>query len=186
MSPLLAGRSGARVTAGRGCVVSDISTHVCRRQTGPEANRPDREAKPHGRRVSLLLLFQSGEGFLRTITHAAGTSRPNRSAQLITARGGPFQIGAEKKFEMASLRAEACDFSSRLSGNAKRLRRSLVLDDMQPGATLFFHLFCRDYSAAKVGELRKLALDRLQAFMPSSVSDLGHCTIPDCPPKLVI
>jgi len=108
------------------------------------------------------------------------------SAQLMTARGGPFQIDVEKKFEMASLRAEACDFSSRLCGNAKRLRRSLVLDDMQPGATLFFHLFCRDYSAAKVGELRKLALDRLQAFMPSSVSDLGHCTIPDCPPKLVI
>ena len=107
------------------------------------------------------LLFQSGKGFLRTITNAIGTSRPNRSAKLITARGGPFQIGVEKKFEMASLLPQACDFSSRLCGNAKRLRRSLVLDDMQPGAVLFFHLFCRDYSAAKVCELRKLALDRL-------------------------
>jgi len=111
--------------------------------------------------VSLLLLFQSGEGFLRTITHAAGTSRPNRSAQLITARGGPFQIGVEKKFEMASLLPQACDFSSRLCGKVKRLRHSLVLDDMQPGAVLFFHLFCRNYSAAKVCQLHKLALDRL-------------------------
>jgi hypothetical protein len=32
---------------------------------------------------------------------------------------------------------------------------------MQPGAVLFFPLFCRNYSAAKVCELRKLALDRL-------------------------
>jgi len=90
-----------------------------------------------------------------------GTSRPHRSAKLITARGGPFQIGVEKKFEMASLLPQACDFSSRLCGKVKRLRHSLVLDDMQPGAVLFFHLFCRNYSAAKVCQLHKLALDRL-------------------------
>ena len=71
-------------------------------------------------------------------------------------------------------------------GNAKRLRRSLVLDDMQPGAVLFFHWCCRNYPAAKVCESHKLALDRLQTFMSSSVSDVVHCTIPDCTPKLVI
>jgi hypothetical protein len=62
---------------------------------------------------------------------------------------------------MASQLPQACDFSSRLCGNAKRLRCSLVPDDRQPGAVLFFHLFCRTYSAAKVCELHKLALDRL-------------------------
>jgi hypothetical protein len=61
---------------------------------------------------------------------------------------------------MASL-PQACDFSSQLCGNAKRLRCSLVPDDRQSGAVLFFHLFCRNYSVAKVCELHKLALDRL-------------------------
>ena len=73
-----------------------------------------------------------------------------------------------------------------ISGTLKTLRCSLVLDGMQPGVVLFFHWCCRNYSAAKVCESHKLALDRLQAFMPSSVSDLGHPTIPDCTPKLVI
>jgi hypothetical protein len=109
----------------------------------------------------------------------------NRIAQLITARGS-LHNDVEKKFEVASLLSPACDFSSRLSGTLKALRCSLVLDGMQPGAVLFFHWCCRNYSAAKVCESQKLALNRLQAFVPSSVSDLGQPTIPDCTPKLVI
>jgi hypothetical protein len=59
-----------------------------------------------------------------------------------------FSFGVGKKCEIAS-----CGLSSRLWRNAKRLRSSLVLDDRQPGAVLFFHLFRRNYSAAKVCEL---------------------------------
>jgi hypothetical protein len=62
---------------------------------------------------------------------------------------------------MASLPPQACNFPSRFCGNAKRLGCSLVLDDMEPGAVFFFHSFCRNYSAAKVCELHKLALDGL-------------------------
>ena len=39
------------------------------------------------------------------------------------------------------------------------LRRPFLLDEMQPGAVLFLHLFCRDNSAAKVCEFHKLLLD---------------------------
>ncbi|SRR6266849_10254512 len=143
----------------RGCVVADISTRVCRRQMGPDANRPDR-VKPHGDEHAPAPFVSIGEGVLADDQRCDKASRPNRIAKLITA-GGSFQIGVEKKFEMASLLPQACDFSSRLCGNAKRLRCLLVLDDMHAGAVLFFHLFCRNYSAAKVCELHELALDRL-------------------------
>jgi hypothetical protein len=35
----------------------------------------------------------------------------------------------------------------------KKLRCSLLFDEIQPGAVRFFHLFCRNNSAAKVCEL---------------------------------
>ncbi len=43
----------------------------------------------------------------------------------------------------------------------KRLRSPFLLDPMQAGAVLFFHLFCRMNSAAKVCDLRKFLLDSL-------------------------
>jgi hypothetical protein len=77
-SPLLACRSVARVTAVRGCVVSDISTHVCRRQTAPDASRPDREAKPHGRRASACTYcFNRGKG--SCVHHQCDRSIPTES-----------------------------------------------------------------------------------------------------------
>jgi hypothetical protein len=42
-----------------------------------------------------------------------------------------------------------------------RLRSPFLLDQMQPRAVLFFHLFCRMNSAAKVCELPKFLLDGL-------------------------
>jgi hypothetical protein len=44
----------------------------------------------------------------------------NRIAQLITARGS-LPNDVEKKFEAASLLPQACDFSSRLRGNANKV-----------------------------------------------------------------
>jgi hypothetical protein len=51
---------------------------------------------------------------------------------------------------------------------------------------LFFHLFCRMNSAAKVCELRKFLLDGLQTFMPLVLSALGFCSIEASKPKLLI
>ena len=44
---------------------------------------------------------------------------------------------------------------------------------MQPGAVLFFPLFDRENSSAKVNELDQFLLDFLQPFMPLAVSDLS-------------
>jgi hypothetical protein len=43
----------------------------------------------------------------------------------------------------------------------KRLRSPFLLDQMQPGTVLFFHLFRRMNSPAKVCKLRKFLLDGL-------------------------
>ena len=67
-----------------------------------------------------------------------------------------------------------------------RLRCPFLLDEMQPRAVLFPHLFCRDNFATKVGKSNKLLLDGLQAFIPLSVSDLSLCSIPALAPKLRI
>ena len=66
------------------------------------------------------------------------------------------------------------------------LRCAFLLDEMQPGAVLFLHLFCRNNPAAKVCELNKLMLDCFQAFIPLFVSDLNICAIPAVVPKLLI
>ena len=86
--------------------------------------------------------------------------RPNRIATLI-APGGSFQVDVAKKLEVAFIGPPARSFFSRLCRNAKRLCCALLLDEMQPGAVLFFHLFCRIHSAAKVCELYKFMLDCL-------------------------
>jgi hypothetical protein len=52
------------------------------------------------------------------------------------------------------------------------------------GLGFFIYLFRRNNSAAKACELDKLMLDCLKAFLPASVSNLGHCTILDRMPKL--
>jgi hypothetical protein len=57
---------------------------------------------------------------------------------------------------------------------------------VQAGAMLFLHLFCRNNSAAEVCQSPKLVLDCFQPFLPASVSNLSHCTIPNCTPKLLI
>ena len=67
-----------------------------------------------------------------------------------------------------------------------RLRCPFLLDEMQPRAVLFPHLFCRDNFATKVGKSNKLKLDRLQPFVPLSVSDLSLCSIPPLTSKLLI
>ena len=46
-------------------------------------------------------------------------------------------------------------------GNTKKLRCPFLLDEMQPRAVLFLHLFSRNNSAAKVCELQELMLDCL-------------------------
>jgi hypothetical protein len=63
----------------RGSVVSKISTHVCRRWSGPDPNRSDREVKPQGRRACasgrrtpvcsqlLILLFAATDFLHRTV-----------------------------------------------------------------------------------------------------------------------
>jgi hypothetical protein len=48
---------------------------------------------------------------------------------------------------------------------------------MQPRAVLFFPLFDRQNSSAKVSELGEFLLDGLQPFMPLAVSDLSLCFI---------
>ena len=50
----------------------------------------------------------------------------------------------------------------------------------------FLHLFCKNNSAAKVRDLHKLVLDRLQPLTPLSVSELRSCSIPAVSPKLLI
>ena len=67
-----------------------------------------------------------------------------------------------------------------------RLRCPFLLDEMQPRAVLFPHLFCGDNFATKVGESNKLKLDRLQPFVPLSVSDLTLCSVPALTSKLLI
>jgi len=51
---------------------------------------------------------------------------------------------------------------------------------------LFSHLFCRNNFATKVSELNKLMLDRLQPFVPPSVSDLSICSTRGVTPKFLI
>ena len=50
----------------------------------------------------------------------------------------------------------------------------------------FPHLFCRDNFATKVGKSNKLKLDRLQPFVPLSMSDLTLCSVPALTSKLLI
>jgi hypothetical protein len=88
------------------------------------------------------------------------TSEQFRIATLI-APGGSFQVDVAKKLEMAFIRPPAPSSFSRLRGNAKRLGCALLVDEMQPGAVLFPHLFCRNNPAPKVRELHKLMLDCL-------------------------
>jgi len=66
------------------------------------------------------------------------------------------------------------------------LRSPFLRDQMQPGAVLFLHLFCGHNLASKISELHKLALDRLQPFIPLSVSDLEIRSIPARKAKLLI
>ena len=70
------------------------------------------------------------------------------------------------------------------------LGRSLPLYGVQPkpgkGLGLFIDLFHRNDSPGKVRELDKFMLDCLKAFLPTSVNDLGHCTIPARMPKLAV
>jgi len=63
---------------------------------------------------------------------------------------------------------------------------SLLLGGVQSRAVLFFRLFSRNNSLAETCKLQKFVLDRLEAFLPPAVSDMGHCTIPNCTPKLLI
>jgi hypothetical protein len=64
------------------------------------------------------------------------------------------------------------------------LRR--ILDQMQPGAVLFFPLFDRENSSAKVNELDQFLLDFLQPFKPLAVSDLCLCFISALTPRTSI
>jgi hypothetical protein len=48
---------------------------------------------------------------------------------------------------------------------------------MQPGTVLFFPLFDRQNSSAKVSELGEFLLDGLEPFMPLTVGGLGLCFI---------
>jgi hypothetical protein len=88
------------------------------------------------------------------------TSEQFRIATLI-APGGCFQADVAKKLELAFIRPPARNSFSRLRGNAKRLCCALLVDEMQPGAVLFPHLFCRNNPAPEVRELHKLVLDCL-------------------------
>ena len=54
---------------------------------------------------------------------------------------------------------------------------------------VFPHLFCRNNFPTKLSELNKLMLDRLQPFVPRSVSELSICSIQSVQsvtPKLLI
>ena len=57
---------------------------------------------------------------------------------------------------------------------------------MQPGAVLFFPLFDRENSSAKVNELDQFLLDFLQPFMPLAVSDLSLGSIAALTPRTPI
>lgn len=57
---------------------------------------------------------------------------------------------------------------------------------MQSGAMFLFHLFHRKNLAAKTGELGKFLLNRLQPFMPLTVSELGFRFIPLSEPILMV
>ena len=73
------------------------------------------------------------------------------------------------------------------SGKAARvLRRLFLFGGMQPSAVLFLHLFGRNNSASEVGELNKLLLDCLQAFIPLLVSGLNICAVAAVAAKLLI
>jgi hypothetical protein len=56
---------------------------------------------------------------------------------------------------------------------AVNLRSPFLLDELQPGAMLFFHLLRRMNSAAQVCDLHQFMLDGLQPFMPLAVNDLS-------------
>lgn len=49
---------------------------------------------------------------------------------------------------------------------------------MQPGAVLAFSFFDRENPPAKASELSKILLDRLQALLSLTVSDLGLWVVP--------
>ena len=54
-----------------------------------------------------------------------------------------------------------------------RVRLRSLVDEMQPGAVLFFPLFDRENSSPKVSELGEFFLDFLQSFKSLAVSDLS-------------
>lgn len=62
------------------------------------------------------------------------------------------------------------------SGRREKLRR--LLNEMQSGAVLAFPFFDRENSPAKASELSKFLLDRLQALLSLTVSDLGLWVVP--------
>jgi hypothetical protein len=61
-----------------------------------------------------------------------------------------------------------------------------LLDEMQPGAVLLFHLFHRVNSSAKSSELGEFVLDCLQPFLPLAMSNLSLCFVSAFTPILVI
>ncbi len=66
------------------------------------------------------------------------------------------------------------------------LRCPFLLNEVQPIAMIFPHLFCRNDFPTKLSELNQLMLDRLQPLVPPSVSDLSICPIQSVTPKLLI
>jgi hypothetical protein len=68
----------------------------------------------------------------------------------------------------------------------RALRCPLLLDEVQPRAMLFLHLFCRNNFAAKICQPNKLFLYRLQPVTPPSVGDLGFGALAAVAPKLFI
>ncbi len=61
-------------------------------------------------------------------------------------------------------------------GRREKLRR--LLNEMQPGTVLALSFFHRENSPAKASELSKILLDRLQALLSLTVSDLGRWVVP--------
>ena len=51
---------------------------------------------------------------------------------------------------------------------------------------LFPYLFRGDNFATKISKSNKFKLDRLQPFVPPSVSDLSICSMPTVAPRLFI
>jgi hypothetical protein len=68
----------------------------------------------------------------------------------------------------------------------RTLRCPFLLDEVQPSAMVFPHLFCRNDFPTKLSELNKLMLDRLQPLVPPSVRDLSICPIQAVTPELLI